>query len=136
MVIASPRLGQASENGAARARPTVSKSVSENFVPKTRLRSANLGLGLDAVVPALLAHDVVFRIVEVVFVLDVADDLLEHVLDGHQPGDPPPYSSTTIAMWFAVSRGIRAAARSGAWTRGTNTAGLNMSRTLNSSSPA
>ncbi len=34
--------------------------------------------------PALLAHDVVLRIVEVVFVLDVADDLLEHVLDCDQ----------------------------------------------------
>src|SRR5256885_11058674 len=37
-------------------------------------------LRIDAVVAPLLAHDVVLRIVEVVFVLDVADDLLEHVL--------------------------------------------------------
>jgi hypothetical protein len=37
----------------------------------------------------------------VVLVLDVADDLLDEVLDGHQPS-VPPYSSTTSAMWMCV----------------------------------
>ena len=41
---------------------------------------------LDAVAPAGLGQDVVARLVEVVLVLDVADDLLEHVLDGDQAG--------------------------------------------------
>ncbi len=47
----------------------------------------DFGARLHAEHVFLLADDVVLGLVEVVFVLDVADDLLEHVLDRHQPGD-------------------------------------------------
>ena len=47
----------------------------------------DLGQRLDAVVAAPVLDDVVLGLVEVVLVLDVADDLLEHVLDRDQPGD-------------------------------------------------
>ena len=52
---------------------------------------------LDAIEAAAVQQDVVFGFVEVVLVLDLADDLLQHVFDGDEPATPP-YSSTTIAM--------------------------------------
>src|SRR5438128_2576574 len=42
---------------------------------------ADLGLRLDAKAPVRLGDDIVLGFVEIVLVLDVADDLLEHVLD-------------------------------------------------------
>src|SRR5688500_8104508 len=48
---------------------------------------ADLGDRLDAVLAGAVLHDVVFDLVEVVLVLDVADDLLEHVLDRDETGD-------------------------------------------------
>mgnify|MGYP003694122647 CR=1 FL=1 len=47
----------------------------------------DLGLRLDAVAAVRLGNDVVLGLVEIVLVLDVADDLLEHVLDGDQARD-------------------------------------------------
>ncbi len=47
----------------------------------------DLGDRLDAVAAAGLGQDVVRGLVEVVLVLDVADDLLEHVLDRDQARD-------------------------------------------------
>ena len=46
-----------------------------------RVEVVDLGLRLDAETAVGLGDDVVLALVEVVFVLDVADDLLEHVLD-------------------------------------------------------
>ena len=45
----------------------------------------DLGERLHAVAPALVGEDVVLGLVEVVLVLDVAHDLLDHVLDGDEP---------------------------------------------------
>ena len=47
---------------------------------------AHLGLRLHPVSALLVRHDVVLGLVVVVLVLDVADDLFQHVLDGHQTG--------------------------------------------------
>ena len=44
----------------------------------------DLGGSLDAKRPILLADDVVLGFIEIVFILDLADDLLQHVLDRHQ----------------------------------------------------
>ena len=49
-----------------------------------RVEVRDLGLRLDAEAAAGLGDDVVLALVEVVLVLDVADDLLEHVLDRHE----------------------------------------------------
>jgi hypothetical protein len=45
----------------------------------------DLGHRLHAVAPAAVEQDVVLGLVEVVLVLDVADDLLDHVLDRDEP---------------------------------------------------
>ncbi len=64
----------------------VSYSSSLNSVPKVALKSSIAGLRLDPVQPVAIEEDVGLGLVEVVLVLDVADDLLQHVLDGQQPG--------------------------------------------------
>jgi len=57
----------------------------------------DLGQRLDPVMAGLVENDVVFGFIEIVLVLDLADDLLDDVFDGEQAATPP-YSSTTIAM--------------------------------------
>ena len=47
---------------------------------------SDFGLRLDPVAAISLGDDVVFRFVEIVLILDVADDLFEHVLDRHEAG--------------------------------------------------
>ena len=46
----------------------------------------DLGQRLHPVAAAVVADDIALGFVKVVFVFDVADDLLDHVFDGHQPG--------------------------------------------------
>ena len=53
-----------------------------------RIEVLDTGSRLDAVAPAPIDLDVVRRFVKVVFVLDIADNLLEHVLDRNQAADP------------------------------------------------
>ena len=65
----------------------MSNSSSAKSVPKWALKSAISVLRLDAVAAAGLGDDVVLAVVEVVLVLDVADDLLQHVLDGDEARD-------------------------------------------------
>ena len=40
----------------------------------------------------------VLPVLDVELIVNVADDLLDDVLDGDEPALTPPYSSTTIAM--------------------------------------
>ena len=47
----------------------------------------DLGLCLDPITAVRLGNDVVLGLVEIVLVLDIADDLLQHILDGDQSGD-------------------------------------------------
>ena len=53
-----------------------------------RIEVLNAGSRLDAVAPAPIDLDVVRRFVKVVFVLDIADNLFEYVLDRNQAADP------------------------------------------------
>jgi len=63
----------------------------EFFVGEMRAQGlveiVDLGAGLDAEHAFAFADDVVLGLVEVVFVLDVANDLLQHVFDRHQSGN-------------------------------------------------
>ena len=52
---------------------------------EVRVEIADLGLRLHAMATVRLGDDVVLALVEVVLVLDVADDLLQHVLDRDEP---------------------------------------------------
>ena len=80
-------LGQRARSWLSTRPPMVSCSSSLNSVPKVGVEVGDLGQRLDAVAAVAVEQDVVLGLVEVVLVLDVADDLLEHVLDGHQAGD-------------------------------------------------
>ena len=55
-------------------------------MPKALVELRDLGQSLDAIVAAVLGDDRVIAFVEIVFILDVADDLLEDVLDRDQAG--------------------------------------------------
>ena len=68
------------------------------------------------------------RLVLVVFVGDLTDDLFDDVLDRDEPAIPP-YSSTSIAMWLR-SRCISASKLSSGFESGTKTAGRMTSQTL------
>src|SRR5690554_1472366 len=59
----------------------IAKICGERFI-----EVGDLGQGLNAIATLRVTDDVVFSLVEIVFVLDVPDDLLEHVLDGHHAG--------------------------------------------------
>ena len=62
----------------------MSNSSSSNVVPNCALKSSISVCALTRKRPLGLGDDVVLALVEVVLVLDVADDLLEHVLDGDE----------------------------------------------------
>ena len=52
-----------------------------------RIEFGNFSHRLDSPRAALVGNDVVLGFVKIVFVLDIADDLLEHVLDRHESCD-------------------------------------------------
>ena len=62
----------------------VSYSSSENAVPKYSLNS-DIGVRARTENSRSLSRLIVLVILDVVLVVDFADDLLDHILDGHQP---------------------------------------------------
>src|SRR5690606_31927625 len=46
----------------------------------------DLGGGLDTITAGVVEHDITGGLIEIVFVLNVADDLFQHVLDGDEAG--------------------------------------------------
>ncbi len=77
-------LGQPAERLQHEAADGVELVVGE-IGAEVRVEVGDLGLRLDAEAAVRLGDDVVLALVEVVLVLDVADDLLEHVLDRDEP---------------------------------------------------
>ena len=57
------------------------KRAAEGFV-----EVGDLGLRLDTIAPGLIKADVVFGFVEILFIHDVAYDLLQHVFNGDEAG--------------------------------------------------
>ena len=83
IVVASPRLG--SRPNACTHQPADGmKFLVAELGTQRLVEIGDLGLRLHPVAPARLGNDVVLGFVEVILVLDVADDLLQHVLDGDQ----------------------------------------------------
>ena len=79
-------LGQAAERAQHEPADGVELVVRERGA-EVLVEVGDLGLRLHAEAAVRLRDDVVVALVEVVLVLDVADDLLQHVLDGDQPGN-------------------------------------------------
>src|SRR2546428_4384751 len=76
-------LGQAAERFQHQPADRVELLVLERRA-EMRVEIGDLRLRLDAEPPVRFRYHVVDALVEVVLVLDVADDLLQHVLDGHE----------------------------------------------------